>query len=115
MDWKKSEEMLTELSLAYNTDNIRKITYNKEIFPLSFRFYSGERTTELYDSISGIHQQLLGEIFLQVNISKWEEGYEYNAIRNSIYNSCLYRHVNGDGLLFSKVFNKYVSSNSAPK
>jgi hypothetical protein len=59
MDWKKSEEMLTEMSLAYNTDNIRRITYNKDIFPLSFRFYTGERTSELCDSISSIHQQLM--------------------------------------------------------
>lgn len=59
MDWKKSEEMLTEMSLAYNKDNLRKITYNKEIFPLSFRFYTGERTTELHDNILSIHQQLM--------------------------------------------------------
>lgn len=72
MDWKKSEEMLREMSLAYNTDNIRKITYNKEIFPLSFRFYSGERTTELYDSISGIHQQLMDGVFLSNKHSKRE-------------------------------------------
>ena len=70
MDWKKSEEMLTEMSLAYNKDNIRKITYNKEIFPLSFRFYTGERTTELYDSISSIHQQLMDKNFFTNNISK---------------------------------------------
>lgn len=59
MDWKKAGEMLMEMSLAYNEDNLRKITYNKEIFPLSFRFYTGERTVELYDSIVNIYPQLI--------------------------------------------------------
>lgn len=59
MDWKQAEEMLVEMSLTFNRDNIRKITYNKEIFPLSFRFYTGERTDELYDSIKSVYSQLI--------------------------------------------------------
>lgn len=59
MDWKQAEEMLVEMSLTFNRDNIRKITYNKEIFPLSFRFYTGERTDELYDSIQSVYSQLI--------------------------------------------------------
>lgn len=59
MDWKQAEEMLVEMSLTFNRDNIRKITYNKEIFPLSFRFYTGERTDELYDSIQSVYNQLI--------------------------------------------------------
>ena len=59
MDWKQAEEMLVEMSLTFNRDNIRKITYNKEIFPLSFRFYTGQRTDELYDSIQSVYNQLI--------------------------------------------------------
>ncbi|MFD2163300.1 hypothetical protein ACFSJU_12915 [Paradesertivirga mongoliensis] len=59
MDWKQAEEMLVEMSLTFNRDNIRKITYNTEIFPLSFRFYTGERTDELYDSIQSVYNQLI--------------------------------------------------------
>ena len=59
MDWKQAEEMLVEMSLTFNRDNIRKITYNKEIFPLSFTFYTGERTDELYDSIQSVYNQLI--------------------------------------------------------
>lgn len=59
MNWKEAEEMLVEMSLTFNRDNIRKITYNKEIFPLSFRFHTGERTDELYESIKSIYNQLI--------------------------------------------------------
>lgn len=59
MDWNKAEKLLVEMSLVYNKDNIRKITYNKEIFPLSMRFSCGERTEELYKRIDSIYNQLI--------------------------------------------------------
>ena len=59
MDWKQAEEMLVEMSLTFNRHNIRIITYNKYIFALSFRFYTGERTDELYDSIQSVYNQLI--------------------------------------------------------
>jgi len=59
MDWNKAEKLLVEMSLVYNKDNIRKITYNREIFPLSMRFSCGERTEELYERIDNIYNQLI--------------------------------------------------------
>ena len=59
MDWKIAEEMLVEMWITYTRDSIRKITYNKEIFPLALKFYTGERTAELYHGIVDVHRQLI--------------------------------------------------------
>lgn len=59
MDWKRAEQLLSEMAIVYNKDNIRRITYHKEIFPLAFRFVGGERSQELYLTINSIYRQLI--------------------------------------------------------
>ena len=59
MDWKEAESMLTEMSVIFNRDNIRKLTYNREVFPLAFRYENGERSDQLYQSIISLYRELI--------------------------------------------------------
>lgn len=58
MDWETAHQMLLGMSSGYTNDNLRKLTYNREIFPLVLRFDDGERSEVLYKDICNIYNQL---------------------------------------------------------
>jgi hypothetical protein len=56
------EELQKRLTEAYTQDNMRKMTFNKEIFPLILRFENGKRSAELYDAVLIAEQMLMIDI-----------------------------------------------------
>ena len=62
MDWEIAEQVLFKMSSVYAQDNLRKLTFNAEIYPLLLRFQNEERTQELYDSIFKIEKALMKNI-----------------------------------------------------
>jgi hypothetical protein len=63
MNWKLAEQMLFKLTEVYTQDNLRKVTYDREIFPLILRYKNAERSWNLYDSITGLYKILITEVF----------------------------------------------------
>lgn len=58
-DWKNAGHLLQEMTEVYTRDNLRKLTFNSEIFPLVLRFENGERTEDLLHSILNSEQSLM--------------------------------------------------------
>lgn len=63
MDWIMAEQILWHMADSYTQDNLRKITFNIEIFPLMLRFKAGDRSEDLYDSIAQTEKQLVIDIY----------------------------------------------------
>jgi|GEM_PF-1095032 len=61
MNWKNAQELLSQMSVVYSQDNLRKLTYNVKIFPLALRFEVGERSEELYNTILKMYGLLMDE------------------------------------------------------
>lgn len=63
MDWKMAEQVLWHMVDSYTQDNLRKITFNIEIFPLMLRFKADDRSEDLYNSIMETEKILLIDIY----------------------------------------------------
>lgn len=61
MNWKDAQELLSQMSIVYSQDNLRKLTYNVKIFPLALRYEVGERSEELYNTIIKMYGLLMEE------------------------------------------------------
>lgn len=71
MDWAKAEELLEQLTDAYTQDELRKIAFNREVFPLRLKYDNGDRSPELYGSILQTEQMLMRDI--------WTDTMQYNC------------------------------------
>jgi len=78
MDWKIAEQLLMQMSEAYTGDDLRKMTFNSEIFPLVLRFHNGERSPDLYNSIETAEKILMKDIYVQGKYQESCKGFFMN-------------------------------------
>ena len=62
MDWNTAERLLQQMTRAYTQDSLRKVTFDKTIYPLLLRFENGDRSLELRDAIVEMEKNLMKDI-----------------------------------------------------
>ncbi|MXV14998.1 hypothetical protein [Hufsiella ginkgonis] len=63
MNWELADKLLKHMTATYTADNLRKVTFNKAIFPLLLRYENGERSPDLYNFIVHTEQALMRDIY----------------------------------------------------
>lgn len=61
-DWENAGCLLQQMTDVYTRDNLRKLAFNSEIFPLVLRFENGERSEDLLQSILESEKSLMQNI-----------------------------------------------------
>lgn len=89
MDWELAEQRLTIMANAFIRDDLHKLTFDREIFPLVLRYYNGERTDDLYSSIERVEKMLMKDVLVEGPFQESCRGFFMNSKIKPAYEDVL--------------------------